>query len=533
VTITVRAGLAALVLLGAAIGAVLFLSMTDASATGQYGDGPDEVTVVMKDNDYLPQTLTVDPGTVVKWDNEGRSKHNVIPDRASTGWRSPTIKPGKDFEQQLDTPGVYGYFCTFHGAPGKGMYGTLIVKNADGTIPKVKLPRAKKAASAKPRTIKVPHDVKKIQTAVDKAPPGSLILVSPGVYHEAVTVTTDRLVIRGLDRNRTILDGGYKLDNGIKVLGANGVAVENMTARKFTKNGFFWTGVKGYRGSYLTATRTGDYGIYAFDATDGIFEHLYGSGSPDAAVYIGQCYPCNAVVRDVLGEYNGLGFSGTNAGGNLIVMSSVWRHNRAGIVPNSGDGEKNPPQHDAVVIGNLVYDNNNGTTPAIDAAILGQGNGILVAGGNDDLVTKNRVFDHDIAGIGVVPIPDKTVWLPNRNRVVDNVVSNSGEADLAWFGGTDNCFAGNTFTTSKPSNIEAVLPCTGTPVPATDALDLQKYLDASKPKSVSYRKAKTPKVPKQPNMKHAATKKARPATGIVIKVNLAAVKTPRAPAPTG
>ena len=106
-------------------------------------------------------------------------------------------------------------------------------------------------------------------------------------------------------------------------------------------------------------------------------------------------------------------------------MSSVWRHNRAGIVPNSGDGEKNPPQHDAVVIGNLVYDNNNGTTPAIDAAILGQGNGILVAGGNDDLVTKNRVFDHDIAGIGIVPIPDKTVWLPNRNRVVDNVVSNS------------------------------------------------------------------------------------------------------------
>ncbi len=305
------------------------------------------------------------------------------------------------------------------------MYGTLIVKNADGTIPEVTLPRAKKAASGKPRTIKVPKDVKKIQTAVDKAPPGSLILVSPGVYREAVTVTTDRLVIRGLDRNKTILDGGYKLDNGIKVLGADGVAVENMTARKFTKNGFFWTGVKGYRGSYLTATRTGDYGIYAFDATDGIFEHLYGSGSPDAAVYIGQCYPCNAVVRDVLGEYNGLGFSGTNAGGNLIIMNSVWRHNRAGIVPNSGDGEANPPQHDAVVIGNLVYDNNNGTTPAIDAAILGQGNGILVAGGNDDLVTKNRVFDHDIAGIGIVPIPDKTVWLPNRNRVVDNVVSNS------------------------------------------------------------------------------------------------------------
>ena len=221
-TRTGRAGLAALVLLGATTAAAVSLFAGDGTAapaaprvahrpaTGQYGENYAEVTVVMKDNDYLPQTLTVDPGTVVKWTNEGRSKHNVIPDQASTGWKSPTIKPKKSFEQKLDKPGAYGYFCTFHGAPGKGMYGTLIVKNADGTIPPVKLARSKRVASGKPRTIKVPQDVKKIQTAVDSAPPGSLILVSPGVYKEAVTVTTDRLVIRGLDRNKVILDGGYQ-----------------------------------------------------------------------------------------------------------------------------------------------------------------------------------------------------------------------------------------------------------------------------------------------------------------------------------
>ena len=55
-------------------------------------------------------------------------------------------------------------------------------------------------------------------------------------------------------------------------------------------------------------------------------------------------------MRDVLGEYNGLGFSGTNAGGNLIIMKSTWRKNRSGIVPNSEDGEKNPPQHDATIV---------------------------------------------------------------------------------------------------------------------------------------------------------------------------------------
>lgn len=491
----------------------------------------EQIPVAMKDNVYVPQTLTVDLGTVVVWENGGRSKHNVIPDKKSTGWKSTTIKPGRSFAQKLDTPGAIGYFCSFHGAPGKGMYGTLIVKNADGTVPKVALDRSERpGAKGKARTIKVPEDVKRIQTAVDTAAPGSLILVSPGVYHEAVTVTTDRLVIRGLDRNKVILDGGFTLDNGVKVLGADGVAVENMTARRYKENGFFWTGAKGYRGSYLTATRTGDYSIYAFDSTDGILDHDYGSGAPDAGFYIGQCFPCNALVTNVIAEYNGLGWSGTNAGGNLIITKSVWRHNRAGIVPNSGDGELNPPQKEQTVVGNLVYDNNNGNTPAIDAAILAQGNGILIAGGEKNLVTHNRVFDHDVAGIAAVLNPDKTVWYPNDNRIVDNIVSDSGEADLAWFGGEGNCFADNRYKTSKPSNIEAVLPCAGAGVPQTDALDLQKYIDASKPKSKDYRTAKMPKPPRLAGMKNPAAAKARPANRIVVKVDVASIRTPPVPA---
>jgi plastocyanin len=492
--------------------------------------GP-QVQVETRDNVYTPQTLTVDLGTVVVWDNQGRSKHNVIPDEASTGWKSKTIRPGRSFAQKLTTPGTIGYFCSFHGAPGKGMYGTLIVKRADGKIPPVTLNRKERPRSyGKPRTIKVPQDEKRIQSAVDRAAPGSLILISPGVYKEAVTVTTDRLVLRGLDRNKVVLDGGFKLDNGVKVLGADGVAVENMSARNYEQNGFFWTGAKGYRGSYLTSSRTGDYAIYAFDSTDGILEHDYGSGAPDAGFYIGQCFPCNALVTDVIAEYNGLGWSGTNAGGNLIITKSIWRHNRAGIVPNSGDGELNPPEKEQTVVGNLVYDNNNGKTPAIDDAILAQGNGILVAGGNSNLITRNRVWDHDIAGIAAVLNPDTTVWYPNDNRVLDNVVSASREADLAWFGGEGNCFAGNRFTTSKPSNIEQLLPCSGAPkVQQTDALDLQKYLDASKPGSANYRTAKTPKPPKLKGMKDPEGAKARPANKIVVKVDIDAIKLPRRP----
>ena len=58
-------------------------------------------------------------------------------------------------------------------------------------------------------TLRVPQDYPTIQAAVNAAKPGSLVLVSPGVYKEAVTVTTANIVIRGLDRTGTVLEGGF------------------------------------------------------------------------------------------------------------------------------------------------------------------------------------------------------------------------------------------------------------------------------------------------------------------------------------
>ncbi|HRE03261.1 MAG TPA: right-handed parallel beta-helix repeat-containing protein, partial [Ilumatobacteraceae bacterium] len=345
--------------------------------------------------------------------------------------------------------------------------------------------------------INVPDDYATIQEAVDAAQPGDLVLIAPGNYNEAVTVTTPELTIRGLDRNEVVLDGEFTLDNGIRVVGANGVAVENMTARNYTRNGFFWTGVTGYRGSYLTAFRNGDYGLYAFLSTSGQFDHSYGAGSPDAGFYIGGCFPCDAV----LSEYNGLGYSGTNSGGDLYIVNSIFRYNRAGIVPNSGSYEPCYPERNTTIVGNLVYSNNQPDTPAIDVALLAMGNGILSAGGVGNVIERNLVYDHDKTGIGLVPfleedpnddqpapdewetpcaetlddplpdpatVPDVVLWDSHDNTVRDNVLEDNRVADIAVdsagsdLSGLGNCFSGNTHTTSAPTALETLAPCGGT-----------------------------------------------------------------------
>ena len=440
--------------------------------------------------------------------------------------------------------------------------------------------------STGPSTLRVPEDHETIQAAVDAASPGDLILISPGVYEEAVDVTVDELTIRGLDRNEVILDGKFELENGIRVLDAKGVAVENMTARNYTGNGFFWTGVEGYRGSYLTAYRNGDYGIYAFDSYNGQLDNSYASGSPDAGFYIGECYPCNAVIDNVISEYNGLGYSGTNSGGELYIVNSTFRRNRAGIVPNSGSYELCYPERESTLVGNVVHDNNNTEAPAISVALLAQGNGILLPGGVRNTVERNLVFDHDRTGIGLVPYPEEDAsalapdssewerpcsethdepvepiadedcksvdgflegcvvfWHPFENTIRDNVIERSGVADIA-VGTLDllgegvtteslgNCFSGNTLTVTAPVDLVALAPCDGEGNGgdwSAGELDLLGLMGdpATAPPKDTYKN--TPEPEPQPNMPDAATAPARPATDVPAQVDVDAIRVPERP----
>ena len=482
------------------------------------------------DDVFRPEELTLAAGTTVTWVNAGRNPHTVTADDGA--FDSGDMAPGATFSHTFDRPGTFPFYCRYHGAPGGlGMAGLVVVGGAEVEGPGE---TEEPPALGTGRTIRVPRDRSTIQRAVDAARPGDLVLVSPGIYRESVRVTTPYLTIRGTDRNGVILDGRFRRPNGIHVLEADGVTVENMTARHFTLNGFYWIGVEGYRGSYLTAYNNGDYGVYAFDSVRGQFDHSYASGHPDAGFYIGQCRPCHAVITDVVAERNALGYSGTNASGDLVIAGSEWRLNMAGIVPNTLDSELLPPQGQITIVGNWVHDNDNADAPAKPIAHPAFGTGILLAGTRGNVVERNLVEEHDRYGIAVLPNLDANLWLSGGNRVRDNVVRDSGMADLALGAPAEggNCFSGNRAGSTLPVGLQLVAGCGfrasgggGGDLGVTSTL-LGRYAEAEGGRFGFGDWRTQPAPPPQPQMPRAATAPPGPAVEVPNPIDTQTIPVP-------
>ena len=428
---------------------------TDTSSTAAF------TGVRVIDNTYSPPVVRINEGGKVRFNNWGNNPHNVI--AVDESWGSYDEIPKGDYlDVSYESEGLYKYLCSFHASPDGewGMVGSVVVGdiNYEDYTNFSKQDVVEKYTG----TIRnVPDDYETIQDAVNASDPGDLVLIKPGVYYEEVVVNVPSITIRGWDRNKTIIDGEFERGNGILVAGVDGVTIENITARNALLNGFYWATVKGYRGSYLTAYNNGDYGVYAFDAVDGVLDHSYATGSPDAGFYIGQCYPCDAIVNNVVSEYNGLGYSGTNSGGSLYITSSIFRNNKGGLAPNTLDSELLPPERETFIIGNLIENNNNYNSPATNSTYLSYGNGVVIAGGNNNIIKNNVIVDHDLYGVILTASMDVNYWPAHGNRVEENLILSSRKADIAVSGVSNlaNCFEGNYFNTSIPPGLQALNGC--------------------------------------------------------------------------
>jgi len=440
------------------------LSLIFSACGSGEASGPEAQIVKIVDDEFSPKILRIPVGSTVIWESGGANDHNVI---ASDGsWQAVSsdyfeygiITKGDQFEHTFTEAGVYEYYCPFHGTNNKGMVGIIIVGDVDYVPPPEEVTVT---LSTDVLEVGKDADYETIQSAVDAAKAGDLVLINSGVYNESVTITTSYLTIRGKDRNNVIIDGEFMRENGIQIYEADGVSVENLSVRNFSLNGVYWNNSKGYRASHVTAYNNGDYGVYAFNSTDGIFEKIYASGHPDSGIYIGQCYPCNALIYDSVVEGNALGYSGTNAGGHLYIYNNIWRDNMSGIIPNTLDSELNPPGRETTIVGNLVVDNNNYEAPANRFGLVAQGMGIVMPGRVGDIVEKNIVINHDKYGLVASPMLDVNLYFSQHVQVKNNIIMDSGYTDLALAGpwGPGNCYEGNIYQTSTPPLLEQLHDC--------------------------------------------------------------------------
>jgi hypothetical protein len=392
-----------------------------------------------------------------------------------------------------------------------------------------------------------------VQGAVNAAKPGDWILIWPGVYHEKSTqwpaagiwIQKPNLHIRGLNRNGVIIDGsdgtaskpcpsspalqdfgvGGAGRDGIVVSKASGVTIQNLTVCDYLAgtgghgNEIWWNGgdksgkigMGSYRGSYLSATsmygpsnlkspNLAQYGIFVSNARGpGVIARSYASNMADAAYYIGACQQvCHATMTWDTGTNSNLGYSGTNAGGPLVIRDSVFSRNRAGIVPNSLNNDDAPPPQNGACPGgttscffiehNVIKNNNNPNVPTTGLAGA-IGTGVEISGGAYDTVRDNLIIHNGAWGVVTHDYPDRETpprgshcqggiqspglcdFPAHGNKVYANFFSNDGffgnvtNSDLATVvlhptaAPPRNCFYANRDAagrvTSEPKNIQA------------------------------------------------------------------------------
>jgi plastocyanin len=87
-----------------------------------------DATVVIKDFEFVPSSVTVTAGSVVTWTNSAARPHTVTADDG-TSFDSQPIGAGEAFANLFDTPGTFAYHCAIH----PQMTGTVVVTAAAST----------------------------------------------------------------------------------------------------------------------------------------------------------------------------------------------------------------------------------------------------------------------------------------------------------------------------------------------------------------------------------------------------------------
>jgi hypothetical protein len=235
-------------------------------------------------------------------------------------------------------------------------------------------------------------------------------------------------------------DGDWVKHNGIKADRADGFYLRNMTWEIFRENAIYVHETDGYTLDGVVARKNDLYGILTFTSDHGLIKDCETYYNGDSGIYPGSAAdvngdndappPLDRWAVEITGcstHHNALGFSGT-AGNSVYFHDNEVHHNGAGYVTDSFvGGHPGMPQDHAWLTNNRIWGNNvnyygnvqeGGPCRAEKPADRGHqdgvvcpafpvpvGTGVLIAGGNLNLLEGNEIYDNWRAGAMLFWIP--------------------------------------------------------------------------------------------------------------------------------
>lgn len=339
---------------------------------------------------------------------------------------------------------------------------------------------ARQAGSA--RSIIVVGPNQSIQRAVNRARPGTTIVLKKGVYHQAVMIRKDRITLRGAGnslngtvlrpprhRPRTLCTSGFGL-TGVCVLAkkldpqtgkvfqrVRGVKVTGIYVTGFPGNGVFGYGTNGLTVTGVSAYHDGDYGISRFVSTHTVFTHDIAVGNHEAGFYVGDSPLADTVVRFDIAVGNQFGIFVRHAR-HVTVSNNVLHGNCQGIMVLD-DGQPGGAGN-ALIAHNSVIRNNKFCRKHGDTPINIAGGGILLLGATHTVVSHNVVRGnrgHQLNSGGIVVASAAKLTKganPSHDTIVGNWAFHNRPADLIWDGtGVGNRFVHNHCGKSIPRGL--------------------------------------------------------------------------------
>ncbi|MEM3087116.1 MAG: right-handed parallel beta-helix repeat-containing protein [Halobacteria archaeon] len=285
-----------------------------------------------------------------------------------------------------------------------------------------------------------------------------------------------------------IVDAQFQKLNAIRADRADGFYVRNLVVQKTTFNGIYILEQDGFVIDRAVGRWNDEYGFLTFDVDHGLYTDCEAYGNGDSGIYPGSASDLRGTRASVEitrcdAHHNTLGYSGTS-GNSVYAHGNKFHHNAAGVSTDSlFPDHPGMPQDSATFRDNEIFSNNEnyydnflGPDPPCAKPIaerdwsgfgtvcpvvpLPVGTGIVIAGGNNNTVEGNHIYDNWRYGTVLfsVPAPARNEWGPgqffdtshlNRHRNNRMGVDPAGSAkpnglDFWWDGGgAGNCWAGN------------------------------------------------------------------------------------------